>query len=67
MHYPGIDRLKNENEELRQKTITNLRIFKMEQDEAIELEEYLKREEHNRNLFLEELKKFKNDYKKLKS
>jgi len=38
LHYPGIDRLKNENEELRQKTITNLKIFKMEQEEEKELE-----------------------------
>ena len=41
--YPGIDRLKSENEELRQKTITNLKIMKMENEEEQDLIQYLRR------------------------
>jgi hypothetical protein len=29
VHYPGIERLKNENEELRQSTIANLKVHKL--------------------------------------
>lgn len=31
LHYPGIDRLKNDNEELRQKTVANLKVIRLEQ------------------------------------
>ena len=67
VHYPGIDRLKVENEGLRQKTISNLRTFKQEEQEEQELAHYLQQEEQNRNRFLLELKQFKADYKQLKA
>ena len=48
LHYPGIDRLRSENEELRQKTVANLKVFKLEHEEEQQLAEYLQKEETNR-------------------
>ena len=46
--YPGIERLRNENEELRQKTVALLKVEDLSRNEERELREYLQREEENR-------------------
>lgn len=52
---------------MRQKTIANLRVLKLESEEERELGEYLRREEENRLQFMEELRKFKAEFKRLKT
>ena len=66
-NYPGIETLKTENEDLRQRTLAYLKVQELENQEQYELSQYLKKEEQNRLQFMEELQKFKTEYKRIKT
>jgi hypothetical protein len=63
--FPEFDQIKLRNEELRQKTLAHLR--NDANLEAQQLREYLRSDEEDRAEFMEELKKFKGEYNRLKA